>query len=203
MLTTIPWLWRCVLIRNQTGIVATIRRTALRETDASRHHEDRIEGTLKLVEHQSSMVSRGLMGPLVGTPWCQETSLFQTAVRLIVEVFPVCTRVFPLLPGVLSGDIFAYPDLDLHFLPSLIPTRGTYRPLLRTPLLLNPVPGTVISYALSFLFKTVIVLSYKDTFFQTVYVTVFSIQQKKSVLCNFFFLKLILPWKNKQKIIVY
>ena len=70
---------------------------------------------------------------------------------LIVEVFPVCTRVFPVFPDDLSGDILADPDLDLHPLSSHIQARGTHLPPMYSTLLLhillNILPGTVISYA--------------------------------------------------------
>ena len=75
--------------RNQTGMIGTIRRTAVWETGVSWHHGGWIEVTLKLIQHHSIMVSRCSRRALSCSPWCRET-----AVRLAVEVFPVYTRVF-------------------------------------------------------------------------------------------------------------
>ena len=51
------------MIRRQTGISTAIRRTAVRETGASRHHGDPIKGPLKSILHYGIMVPRGLRGP--------------------------------------------------------------------------------------------------------------------------------------------
>ena len=45
-----------------TGKYINIRRTAVRGIGASRHHGGHIEGPLELIEHHSTMESRGIMG---------------------------------------------------------------------------------------------------------------------------------------------
>ena len=47
---------------------ATIRRSAIRETCVSRHHEGPIKGPLIRLEHQGTLVSRGLRGPFNAAP---------------------------------------------------------------------------------------------------------------------------------------
>jgi len=69
----------------QTGKTTTIRRTAVWETHASRHHVGPINGRPSNITTQWY---RGVWGePWTGSPWCPETLQFRTAVRVTVGGF--------------------------------------------------------------------------------------------------------------------
>ena len=81
--TTLREVW------SQTGKTTTIRHTAVRKSSIYRHHGRQIEeNQLKIFEHHSTMVSRGLKGALKWYSLCRETPL-----RMCV--FPVAVSAVP------------------------------------------------------------------------------------------------------------
>ena len=126
------------------------------------------------------MVSRGLRGVLSWPPWCRETSVFQSAVRLIVEVFSSLYESISLVarcsqwwyryipwPGPSSLTIAIPSAGPSHSSPvysytSQLSARYCYQ--LPLKFLLLKLKGCVC-FLRRILFQTVIVLSYKGPFF--------------------------------------